>query len=256
MDGQKALITGASSGIGAALARRMAARGVEVWLAARRADKLADVVRDIEAKGGRAHAVELDVSDPPTTTRRVVELDDQIGGIDVVVANAGVGGGGKPVSRMTYDDAARVFQTNLLGALATILPLVPRLLERAKGGRRGQIVAVSSLSAEIALPVAPDYGASKAALSFFLEGAQGELPSKGVDVTIVHPGYVKTDLTANNKFPMQFLLELDEAAEVIDRAIERRVLKVRFPLGLVGMITVGKWAPVSLRGRVVRRSAG
>ena len=117
MDGQKALITGASSGIGAAVAGRMAARGVEVWLAARRADKLADVVKTIEAAGGRAHAVSLDVAEPERCASAVAELDASVGGIDVVVANAGVGGGGKPVSLMSYGDAARVFQTNLLGAL-------------------------------------------------------------------------------------------------------------------------------------------
>jgi short-subunit dehydrogenase len=249
MSGPKALITGASAGIGAALARRMAGRGVEVWLAARRPEKLAAEVEAIAQAGGAAHAVQLDVTAPETCARAVEKLDEEVGGLDVVVANAGVGGGGRRVSRLRYEDAAQVFQTNLLGALATILPLVPRMVER----KRGHIVGISSLAADIPLPVAADYGASKAALNFFLESAQGDLPQRGVDVTIVQPGYIKTDLTAANKFPMPFLMELDDAVRIIDDGIARRARRVRFPLGLVALIGVGRKAPVALRARAVGR---
>ena len=253
---QKALITGASSGIGAAVARKLAARGVEVWLAARRADRLALEVQAIEAAGGRAHAVVFDVTRLQETAAAVVALDQEIGGFDLVLANAGIGGKLTAPSQTTWEDVQTVFATNVFGALATLLPVVPLMIERfAKNGRRGHIAAVSSVAGELPLPMAADYGASKAALSFFLEGAQGELPGRGVDVTIIHPGFIKTDLTAKNKFPMPFLLEPDEAARIIDRGLAARAQFVRFPLGLLGLIGLGKVVPRSVKNAVVSRNA-
>lgn len=249
---ERALVTGASSGIGAGLARHMAARGVEVWLAARRAERLAGEVSAIERAGGRAHAVSLDVTDPAATATAVERLDAEVGGFDVVVANAGIGGRGRTPSRTSWEDVQSVFATNVVGALATLLPLVPRMVDRASAsGRRGHLVAISSLAAEIPIPQAADYGASKAALTFFLRGAQGELPKLGIDVTIVHPGFVKSELTAKNKFPMPFLLETDEAARLIDEGIQRRARLVRFPLGLVGLIGLGKALPGFVKDAVV-----
>lgn len=247
---QRALITGASSGIGAAVARKLAARGVEVWLGARRADRLDAEVAAIAAAGGKAHAVALDVTRPDETAARVLALDDEAGGLDLVVANAGIGGAGRVVSRTSFQDAAMIMATNYTGALATLLPLVPRMIER----KSGHLVGISSMAAEMPLPAAADYGASKAALTFFLECAQGELPAKGVDVTIVHPGFVKSDLTAKNKFPMPFLLELEEAATIIDDGIARRARLVRFPLGLVALMGVGNAVPKAWKNAVVARN--
>lgn len=252
---QRVLITGASSGIGAAVARNMAARGAEVWLAARRADRLALEVEAIVAAGGRAHALVLDVSRPEDASAAVASLDDAVGGLDLVVANAGIGGRAQPAARTTWDDVRTVFATNVIGALATLLPVVPRMLERfARDGRRGHIAAVSSIAAELPLPVGADYGASKAALSYFLEGAQAELPARGVDVTVIHPGFIRTDSTTNNKFPMPFLLEVEEAARIIDQALVRRARSVRFPVGLVGLIGLGKALPRSVKNALVSRT--
>jgi short-subunit dehydrogenase len=246
----RALVTGASSGIGAALARRLAARGLEVWLAARRLERLQAEVEAIRAAGGAAHAIALDASRPAETAAAVEGLDAEVGGLDLVVANAGVGGRGRVASQTTWLDVEQVFATNFLGALATLLPLVPRMIERG----RGHLVGVSSIAAEQPLPRAPEYAASKAALSFYLECLQGELPGKGVDVTIVHPGFVKSELTAKNRFPMPFLLETDEAARVIDAAIARRARRVRFPLGLVALSTLGKVVPAGLKTAIIARS--
>ncbi len=247
---ERALVTGASAGLGAALARRLAARGIEVWLAARRAERLSEHVEEIQKAGGRAHAFPLDVSDAAACAAAVEKLDDESGGLDLVVANAGIGGGGRLVSQTSWENVRDVFNTNVIGALATLLPVVPRMLSRG----RGHIVGVSSMHAELPLPAAADYGASKAALTFFLESAQGELPAKGVDVTIIHPGFVKTDLTAKNKFPMPFVLEADEAARIMDDGIARRAKTVRFPLGLVALMGVGKAAPKAWKNAVVSRS--
>lgn len=259
------LITGASSGIGAALARKMAARGQNVWLAARRRDRLDALVAEIgasaSANGAKGHAVAvaIDVSRPGETAAAVERLDDEVGGFDLVVANAGVGGRGKAASQVTWQEVADVFATNVHGAIATMWPLVPRMIARCAesgGKRRGHIAAVSSMAAELPMPIAAEYNASKAALTFFLECAQGDLPQRGVDVTIVHPGFIKTDLTAKNKFPMPFLVEADEAARIIDEGLMRRATHVRFPLGIVGLMGVGKLAPRALKNAVVSRSVG
>lgn len=247
---QRCLLTGASSGIGAALARRLASRGVEVWLAARRLEVLESEVESIRRSGGKAHAFTLDVSDPEETERRVGELDTSVGGFDVVIANAGIGGRSRPVAEQTLADARRIIETNLLGAMATLLPVIPRMVAR----RSGHLVGVSSLAAEIPLPAAADYGTSKAAFTFFLESAAADLLPRGVDVTIVHPGFVRTPLTDKNSFPMPFLVEVDEAARIIDRGIEKRVRFVRFPRGLTVPISSSKLMPRALRDAIVNRS--
>lgn len=247
---QRCLLTGASSGIGSALAKRMAARGVEVWLAARRKEVLDGEVAEITRAGGKAHAVVLDVSRPEETERAVTDLDAEVGGFDLVIANAGIGGRSGPAMAQDLPDLRRLFETNFFGAIATLLPLVPRMVER----RAGHLVGVSSLAAEIPLPAAVDYGTSKAALSFFLESLAADVKPRGVDVTIVHPGFVRTPLTDKNKFSMPFLVEVDEAARIIDRGIEKRARFVRFPLGLKAGITSSKLMPRAMRDAIVNRS--
>lgn len=246
---ERALVTGASSGIGAALARRLAARGVEVWLAARRLERLQAVAADIAAAGGSAHPVVLDVAEPDACAAAVERLDDEIGGLDLVIANAGVSSRASAVASLTWADARAVFQTNLMGALATLLPVIPRMVARG----RGHIVGVSSLSAEVPLPVGPDYATTKSALSFYLRCAQADLPRRGVAVTLIHPGFVKTDLVAGAKFPMPQLLEVDEAARIMDDGIRRRASMVRFPAGLAALASLGARVPPGVVGAVLAR---
>ncbi len=247
---RRALLTGASSGIGAALAPRLAKRGLEVWLAARRLPDLERQAQAIRDAGGVAHALALDVSKPEETEARVAELDREVGGFDMVVANAGIGGNTVPVARQTLAEARRVLETNLMGALATILPLIPGMVAR----RSGQIVGVSSIAAEIPLPAAAAYGTSKAAFSFFLESAAADLGPRGIDVTIVHPGFVKTPLTDKNKFEMPFLVDVEDAAAIIDRAIQKRARWCRFPLPLSAAATASKIMPGALRDFLIQKN--
>src|SRR4051812_41817989 len=138
----RALITGASSGIGAALARRMAARGVEVWLAARRRELLDEGVAAITAAGGKAHALILDVARADETYATLGQLDDEIGGFDVVVANAGLAGDrtDQALHECSWEDIRDVLHTNVIGAVATLAPFIPRMVKRGAG----QLVGVSS----------------------------------------------------------------------------------------------------------------
>jgi short-subunit dehydrogenase len=244
---KKALITGASSGIGLALARKLAADGTAVWLAARRMDLLDQEVRALRAAGREAHAVTLDVADHAATERAVADLDEAIGGIDLLVANAGIGSAPTPASELTFAAAKHTIDVNLLGALATILPIVPRMVARG----HGHVVGVSSLAADVPLPAAVDYGVSKAALTFFLESLGADVRSKGVAVTAVHPGFVRTAITDKNTFDMPFLMEVDRAAEIIAAGIARRARIVRFPLPM-SLATLGsKVMPRALRDALV-----
>lgn len=246
----RALVTGASSGIGAALSRRLGARGIEVWLAARRMELLEAEVARIQAAGGRAHALALDVSDAEATVKRLTALDEETGGIDLVVANAGIGGerGAQQISRCSWADVRDLFQVNLLGATATLVPFIPRMLARG----HGQLVGVSSIAADCPGPRHAPYGASKAALTFFLEAADMELRPKGVAVTVVHPGFVRTPMTATIKDPMPFLVEVEDAAAIIDRGIRRRARMVRFPWPLGALARFGNALPRAARAALLR----
>ncbi|NUP09553.1 MAG: SDR family NAD(P)-dependent oxidoreductase [Polyangiaceae bacterium] len=244
---KRALVTGASRGIGSALAKRLAKRGYEVWVAGRNPATLEMEVGEIETAGGRAHAFVLDVSRPEEAEERVRALDAEVGGLDLVIANAGIGGRTLPVAEQTLAQARTIFETNVMGALATLLPVIPGMVARGSG----HIVGVSSLAGEMPLPAAADYGTSKAALSFFLESAAMDLIPRGVLVTDVRPGFVRTELTAKNQFKMPFLVELKDAAEIIDRGIERGRRIVRFPMPLTTAITASRLLPTVLRNRIV-----
>jgi short-subunit dehydrogenase len=247
---KRALITGASSGIGAALAGRIARRGTEVWLCARRKEKLDEEVRLIAQAGGRAHAIELDVADADVTHEKLRQIDRDSGGIDLVIANAGIGGDYVmgDFASMPWTSIKKIFNTNLLGAIATLDAFVPGMVERGYG----QLVGISSLAADINLPRGAAYNASKAALTHYLESADIELRAKGVPVTIVHPGFVRTAMADSLKEATPFLVELDDAADIIDRAIQRKARLVRFPYPLAAVTLTANALPRALRSWGVR----
>src|SRR5687768_6874352 len=196
-----AFITGASSGIGAALARRLASRGTLVCLAARREPELRDLAQRIRGDGGRAHIYPLDVADPEKTEATVQQADDEHGGLDLVVANAGIGEE-KWAGRLRWEDCRATIQINVIGAVATLTAVLPRMAER----RRGHLVGISSLAQYRGLPKNAAYSGSKAFLSVFLEGLRVDLRDLGVGVTDVRPGFVRTPMTAKHKHPMPFML--------------------------------------------------
>jgi short-subunit dehydrogenase len=253
---KRALVTGASSGIGLALAKKLAARGLEVWLAARRLELLEKEVAAINAAGGRAHALVLDISDVDACAARMAKLDDDVGGIDLVVANAGLAGsvGAVPLPESKWESVRDLLHTNLVGSAATIFPFISRMLKRG----HGQIVGVSSLNADCPVGRAAAYGAGKAGLTFFLESADIELRARGVAVTIVHPGFVKTPASdqLEGLTPMPFKVPVDKAAAIIDRGIRRRARMVRFPwiLGAVARLTA--WLPRWIMSPLIRLTSG
>jgi short-subunit dehydrogenase len=234
---RRALVTGASSGIGAGLAQQLAKRGLEVWCAARRAEALAEVVGKIERAGGKAHALVLDVAQVDATAARLAQLDQEVGGLDLVVANAGLGGSRATgtVLETRWEDTRDLFQVNLLGAAATLSPFIKPMADRGFG----QLVGISSIAADLPIPRGAPYGASKAGLSFWLESLDIELRPRGVAVTVVHPGFVRTPMSDQVRDPMPFRVELDRAVEIIDAGIQERARMVRFPwvLGAISRST-------------------
>ena len=217
-----ALITGASSGIGAALARRLAGEGTLVVLAARREDALRELADSIAAAGGQARIEVLDVSDPERTEARVRELDEELG-LEVVVANAGIGGS-RWGGQLQWEHCAKVIAVNVSGAVATLTGAIPGMVSR----KRGVLVGVSSIAQYRGLPSSATYCASKAFLSTFLESLRIDLHSAGVAVVDVRPGFVDTPMTEGMK-SKPFAVDVDDAAAIIAKGIARKRKVVAFP---------------------------
>ena len=221
---KNAFITGASSGIGRALAERLARKGTRVIVAARREPELTALVHTIQAQGGTADACVLDVADTTANREAVEHWDEVTGGLDLVIANAGVGIA-KPAHLLTWHDVEPVLEVNVIGAFATLLAGLEGMVER----RRGTLVGVSSLAAMRGLPNSGAYGASKAALAAFLETLRADLFRKNIRVVDVRPGFVDTPMTQKNRFKMPFLMDVDKAAELTLHGIERGTPVVAYP---------------------------
>jgi short-subunit dehydrogenase len=251
----RALVTGGSSGIGLAVAKQLAARGIEVWLAARRRDRLEAAVEAIAKSGGRAHAFELDVAKVDETVERLARLDAETGGIDLVVANAGLAGarGGIPLPDCEWADVRDILHTNLTGAAATLFPFIRPMIARG----HGHLVGISSINADLPTGRSAAYGGSKAGFTSFLEGADIELRALGVDVTIIHPGFVATPALdeMRGEVAMPIVVSAERAARIIDRAIVRRARLVRFPwiMGVVARLVA--WLPRFITRPLIRRSS-
>ncbi|MBK1663767.1 short-chain dehydrogenase [Rhodospirillum rubrum] len=242
------LITGASSGLGAALARGYASPGRRLVLGARRADALAAIAQDCRTAGAIVETALVDVTDRAATAAWVVAADEA-GALDLVIANAGIsggtGGGGEAA-----EQTRAMFAVNVDGLFNTLLPIVPRFRAR----KRGQIAVMASLAGFRGTPGAPAYCASKAAVKVWGEGMRGVLADDGVELSVICPGFVRTPMTAANEFPMPFLMEADKAARLIARRLEANAGRIAFPWPMA----FGAWMiaalPEALAGRLLART--
>jgi short-subunit dehydrogenase len=242
-------VTGASSGLGRALSLWFARRGARVWAGARRIEQLDALAADRTALPGAIVPVQLDVADVPALRRTLLDSDEKAdGGIDLVIANAGVGGGANP-RKDTWAHVERMLQVNVVGAAATLAALAPRMAERG----RGHLVGMSSLAAWIVAPNMGTYSATKSFLEVYCDGLRLDLSSAGVHVTCIHPGFVKSEMTAGNKFKMPFLLETEDATERMGRAILRRVKTFAYPWPMVVVTRAAQLLPDAVVARVLGR---
>ncbi|MDQ1592288.1 MAG: hypothetical protein QOG71_2915 [Pyrinomonadaceae bacterium] len=240
------LITGASSGIGEALAVEFGRRGASVGLLARREEVLREVAGKVEAAGGRALAVAVDVRDAGEVKAAVGKVSARFGRVDVLVANAGKG---EITLAREFDIevVTEVLSVNLLGAMNSVAAVLPEMLARGAG----QIVGISSLAAYRGFPGSGAYCASKAALSTFFESLRIELRPRHIYVTTIHPGFIDTPMTRGRNRKMPFLLDAERAAQLMLGAIESRRRTYAFPWQLATIARVGRWLPAALYDRML-----
>ena len=240
------VITGASSGIGEALAVELGRRGAAVGLLARRGEVLREVAGKIEAAGGRAAAVAADVREAGEVKAAVAKVVARFGRVDILIANAGKGET-TLARQFDIETVTQVFSVNLLGAMNSVAAVLPEMLARGSG----QIVAVSSLAAYRGFPGSGAYCASKAALSTFFESLRVELRASNIYVTTIHPGFIDTPMTRGRHQKMPFLQDADRAARLMLGAVEARRRTYAFPWQLAAIARVGRWLPAAIYDRML-----
>ncbi len=228
----KVFITGASSGIGEALAVYYAAQGATLGLAARRGDALAALNQRL---GGRHACYALDVTDAPALHAAAADFIGRFGAPDIVIANAGVSAGTLTEHEEDLAVFRRVMDINVFGMAATFAPFIPAM--RAAGGD-SRLVGIASVAGIRGLPGAEAYSASKAAAIAYLESLRLEMRPYGIKVVTIAPGYIETPMTEINPYKMPFLLPVDRAAERFAAAIERGTsyTVIPWPMGIVAKL--------------------
>ncbi len=242
-------LTGASSGIGEGLAIALAARGAIVGLLARRAEFLSEIASKCENAGGKARIFPCDVTDTISVQAAADDLRREFGRIDVMIANAGVGGSDSAVREFQPDPVKRLIEINLFGAINAVYAVLPQMLEQGSG----QIVGVSSLAGFRGLPKSAAYSASKAGMTNYFESLRLDVEDRGIDVTIIHPGFIKTPLTAGREKQMPWIMELDDAIPHFIGAIEKKKKFAAFPWQLAILVRLGRFFPAFIYDRIAKQ---
>jgi short-subunit dehydrogenase len=244
---QSILITGASSGIGAALALAYAADGVRLVLTGRDSNRLNEVAAQCRARHAAVDVRRVDVVDRAAMNALIAECD-ATAPLDLVIANAGVSAGtlGGPEES---EQVRAMFAINVDGVVNTVQPAIEAMLPRG----RGQIAIMSSLAALRGFPGAPTYCASKAAVKIWGEALRGALHDRGIEVNVICPGYIETAMTARNDFPMPLLMPADRAASIVVRGLARNRARIAFPWPLYAVVSLLAWLPPALSDPLLRR---
>ena len=235
---KRAVITGGSVGIGAALSRELTKRG---WAVATLSRRTTDGV-----------SISCDVTDAAAVHDAVRQAEEKLGGeFDLAVANAGVSVPNH-AAKFSLTDAEHTIRVNVLGMLNLYAAVIPSMVQR----RSGQFAGVASIAGLRGLPSAGPYSASKAAMQAFLEASRVELLPHNVRVTVVNPGFIATAMTEKNRFRMPFLMQPDAAARVIADGIERGKRVVEFPRPMSMRMRARRLLPDAIYDRVMKGYAG
>ena len=244
LDGRSVWIVGASTGIGAALAEELLERGSRVAISARREDKLDEV------SCGRMTVVAADVIDRAGLDAAADRVRETLGEIDIVIFNAGFW---QRMDALDWDRDLfeRHVDVNLLGLNNLVGAVLPRIIEN----QRGRVVGVASVAGYRGFAGAEAYGATKAAQINMLEALRSAVRRHGISVTTVCPGFVDTELTAANTFPMPFMISPRQAATAICNGLERGKMEIAFPLRMAMLMKIARLLPVRVWAAATSRTA-
>ena len=244
------MITGASAGIGKGLALQIAARGGRLGLLARREDVLNETVAQIKKLNGHALAAAADVRDQKAVRAAADRFRAELGSIDVMIANAGIGTS-KHAAQLHPEQVAEVININLIGAVNSVAAVLPEMVQRGSG----QLVAISSLAGYRGLAKSAAYCASKAGVSSYFESLRIDLRRTGVTVSVIYPGFIKTELTAGREAKMPYLMELDDAVNKILMAIEKGKKSYAFPWQLATIVRSSLIMPATMYDWIAERNS-
>ncbi len=219
------LITGATSGVGWALAKHYANKDVNLVLCGRNSKRLEEISKICEAKGAIIYKKIIDVRDEKEMSQWISSIDNEVK-LDLVIANAGISAGtGSNIDEESPEQIKEIFDINLYGVLNTINPIIPLMKNR----KNGQIVLISSLASFKGFPSAPAYCASKAAIRIYGEALRAQLKPHNIKVNVICPGFIISGITQKNKFKMPFLMEADKAAIKISNLVQKDKGRIAFP---------------------------
>jgi NAD(P)-dependent dehydrogenase (short-subunit alcohol dehydrogenase family) len=243
-----ALITGAASGIGRHLAFLLARDGYRIAGIDLQPEALVSLADELKRQGCACATAVADVTRSGELSQAIAGLEAQLGPSDLLIASAGIG---IETSGLAYsaDDIARVININLIGVSNSIAAVLPGMLERG----RGHLVALSSVASLRGLPRMLAYCASKAGLNSLMEGLRVELRPRGIAVTTICPGWIKTPMTAKIEGRLAYLMEVEDAAREIAAAIRKKLPIYIFPRPMRWQMRVLGWLPTSMQDRVIVR---
>lgn len=246
-DPKNILITGASSGIGEAVADLYAAPGVTLAISGRNKTRLDAVSKKLRAKGATVLAKIIDVTDARAMAAWMKEVDRKAP-LDLVIANAGVGV--QDGDFKTQNEAAHfTIDVNVGGVFNTIHPAISLMKNR----HRGQIAIVSSLAGYIGLPGSPIYSASKNAVRAYGEALRPVYARKGIEVNVICPGWVRSRITDRNRYKMPFFMEADRAARIIVRGLAKNKARISFPWQTTLLLKILTALPISWASKILGR---
>ncbi len=243
-----AVITGASGGIGAALAKILASEGCKLGLIARRESTLRDLAERLHQSDSDIVCATADISERGETLAAFETITQQLGRVDLLIANAGMGDPDQvdPFDAQLYD---RMMRVNFVGMVNSIEAVLPAMLQR----KQGHLTAISSLRSYKGMPGFAGYGATKAAIRTFMDGLRVDLSGRGIAVTTICPGFVNTEMTRHKTFRKPWMMEPEEAARRIVWAIRRKRKVYNFPWQLALMTRISQVLPDWVIDRVAPR---